>query len=60
MRLTSTCDNVYSIELFAISLAIICIEVSGFLWVVWFPSPIKKHQHNITEILLKMELNTHP
>jgi hypothetical protein len=36
-------------------------QVYGFLWILWFPPPIK-HHHNITEILLKVALNniTHP
>jgi hypothetical protein len=31
-------------------------QVYGFLWILWFPPPIK-HHHNITEILLKVALN---
>ena len=33
-------------------------QVSGFLWVLWFPPPIKTDRHDITEILLKVALNT--
>jgi hypothetical protein len=33
-------------------------QVSGFLWVLWFPPPIKTDHHDITEILLKVALNT--
>ena len=32
-------------------------QVGGFLRVLWFPPPIK-HRHDITEILLKVALNT--
>ena len=33
-------------------------QVSGFLWVLRFPSPIKLTRHDVTEILLKVALNT--
>jgi hypothetical protein len=34
------------------------LQVSGFLRVLQFPPPIKLTRHDITEILLKMALNT--
>jgi hypothetical protein len=33
-------------------------QVCGFLWVLRFPLPIKLYQDDITEILLKVVLNT--
>ena len=33
-------------------------QVSGFLGVLRFPPPIKTDRHDITEILLKVALNT--
>jgi hypothetical protein len=33
-------------------------QLSGFLWVLRFPPPIKPHHHDITEKLLKVALNT--
>jgi hypothetical protein len=33
-------------------------EVGGFLWAVRFPPPLKLTANDITEILLKVELNT--
>jgi hypothetical protein len=33
-------------------------HVGGFLWVLRFPPPIKTDRHNVTEILLKVVLNT--
>jgi hypothetical protein len=32
-------------------------QVGGFLWVLWFPPPIKQ-RHYVIEILLKVALNT--
>ena len=44
--------QVYSIQDYVIKF------VSGFLRVLWFPPPIKTDHHDITEILLKVALNT--
>jgi hypothetical protein len=33
-------------------------QVGGSLQVLWFPPPIKADRHDITEILLKVALNT--
>jgi hypothetical protein len=33
-------------------------QVSSFLRVFWFPPPIKTDRHDITEILLKVVLNS--
>ena len=33
-------------------------QVGGFLWVLWFLPPNKTDLHNITEIVLKVALNT--
>jgi hypothetical protein len=33
-------------------------QVGGFLRFLWFPTPITLDRHDITEILLKVELNT--
>jgi hypothetical protein len=34
-------------------------QICGFLWILRFPPPIKKtDHHDITEILLKVALNT--
>ena len=33
-------------------------QVGGFLWVLRFPQQIKTYHHDITEILLKVALNT--
>jgi hypothetical protein len=33
-------------------------QAGGFPWVLQFPPPIKLTNHDITEILLKVELNT--
>ena len=30
----------------------------SFLWALWFPSTNKTHRHDITEILLKVTVNT--
>ena len=34
------------------------LQVDGFLWVHRFPPPIKTDRQDITEILLKLALNT--
>jgi hypothetical protein len=33
-------------------------QVGGFFWVLRFPPPNKTDRHDITEILLKVALNT--
>jgi hypothetical protein len=47
--------KVYSIQHYVIKFASDLWQVSGFLR---FPSPIKTDRHDITEILLKVALNT--
>jgi hypothetical protein len=33
-------------------------QVGGFLWALWFPTPNKTDRYDITELLLKVALNT--
>ena len=33
-------------------------QVDGLLQVLWFPPPYETDRHDITEMLLKVELNT--
>ena len=49
--------EVYLIQHYVIKFASDLREVDGFLWVLRFPPPIK-HCHDITDILLKVALNT--
>jgi len=49
--------EVYSIQHYVIMFVSDLRQVSGFLRVLWF-SPLIKLTHDITEILLKMALNT--
>ena len=58
--LSVTCDRsvVFSIHHYVIQFVIDLCQVSGFLRVSQFPPPIKLERHNITEILLKVALNT--
>jgi hypothetical protein len=48
--------EVYLIQLYVIKFVSDLRQVDGFLWVLWFPPPIK-HQ-NIAEMLWKVALNT--
>ena len=50
--------EVYLIQHYVIKFVIDLRQVSGFLRVLRFPPPIKTDSHDITEILLKVELNT--
>ena len=50
--------EVYSIQHFRIKLVSDLRQVSGFLQALRFPSTIKTDRHDITEILLKVTLNT--
>jgi hypothetical protein len=50
--------EVYSIQHYVIKFVSDLKQVSGFLRVLLFPPPIKTDSHDITEILLKVELNT--
>ena len=50
--------EVYSIQHYVIKFVSDLKQVSGFLRVLRFPPPIKTDSHDITEILLKVELNT--
>jgi len=51
-------SEVYSIQLYVIKFVSDSRQVSGFLWVLWFPPLNKTDRHDITEILLKVALNT--
>ena len=57
MNLNLAHGEVYSIQHYVIKFVSDLRQVSGFLQVLEFPSPIKLTQ-NITEILLKVVLNT--
>ena len=50
--------EVYSIQNYVIKFVNDLRHVSGFLWVLRFPPPIKLTSHDIAEILLKVALNT--
>jgi hypothetical protein len=50
-------DEVYSIQHYVIKFVSDLGQVNGFLRVLRFPPPIKTDRHDITEILLKVELN---
>jgi hypothetical protein len=50
---------IYLIQHYVIKFISYLRQVGGFLQVLWFPPPIKKtDRHDITEILLKVALNT--
>jgi hypothetical protein len=53
----STHCEVYLIQHYVIKFVSDLQQVSGFLQVLQFPSPIKTDCHDITEILLKVVLN---
>jgi hypothetical protein len=50
--------EVYLIQHYVIKFVIDLRQASGFRRVLRFPPPIKTDSHDITEILLKVELNT--
>ena len=50
--------EVYSIQHYAILFVSDLRQVGGFLQVLWFPPPKITDHHDITEILLKVALNT--
>jgi hypothetical protein len=50
--------EVYSIQHYVIKFVSDLRQVDGFLWVFQLPLPIKLNRHDITEILLKVALNT--
>ena len=50
--------EVYSIQQYVIKFVSDLRQVGGFHWVLRFPPPIKIDRHDITEILLKLALNT--
>jgi hypothetical protein len=58
MSSNSVHGEVYSIQHYVIKFVSDLKQVSGFLRVLLFPPPIKTDSHDITEILLKEELNT--
>ena len=51
-------DEVYSIQHYVIKFVSDLQQVGGFLLVLRFPPQIKLSRHDITEILLKVTLNT--
>ena len=53
----SQSGEVYSIQNYVIKFVSDLRQVKGFLWVLWFPPPIKL-TNDITEKLLKVTLNT--
>jgi hypothetical protein len=58
VNLNPSYDQVYSIQHYVIKFASDLWQVSGFLRVLRFPPPIKLDCHNLTEILLKVTVNT--
>jgi hypothetical protein len=50
--------DVYSIQHYVIQFVSNLRQVGGFLRVIRFPPPNKTDRHDITEILLKVALNT--
>jgi len=48
----------YSIQHHVITFGSELRQIGGFLRVFWFPPQIKLNRHDITEILLKVVLNT--
>jgi hypothetical protein len=54
----SRTGEVCSIQHYVIKFVSDLRQVCGFLWVLMFPPPIKLDRHDITEILLKVVLNT--
>ena len=58
MTTTLVHGEVYSIQHYVIKFVSDLLHVTGFLQVLWFPPPIKPVRHDITEILLKVALNT--
>ena len=50
-------DDLYLIQHYVIKFVNDLRQVGGFLWVFWFPPPIKQ-RHYVIEILLKVALNT--
>jgi hypothetical protein len=50
--------QVYSIQHYVVKSVSDLRQVGGFPRVLWFPPPMKTDRHDITEILLKVALNT--
>ena len=50
--------EVYSIQYYVVKCVSDLRQVGGFPQVLLFPQPIKTDRHDITEILLKVELST--
>ena len=50
--------EVYSLQHYVIKLVIDLRQVGSFVWLLQFPPPINLTPHDITEILLKVALNT--
>ena len=55
---SSNHGEVYMIQNYVIKFVSNLRQVGGFLWVLGFPPPKKNDRHDITEILLKVALNT--
>ena len=53
-----TNGNVYSIKHYVIKFVVELQQAGVFIWVLQFPPPKKNDRHDITEILLKVALNT--
>ena len=58
MRSNPVHGEVYSIQQYVIKFVCDLRQVSGFLCVLRFPPSIKTDRHDITEILLKVALDT--
>ena len=52
--------KVYLIQHYVIQFVSDLRQVCGFLWALRFPPPMKLTAYNITEILLKVALNSYP
>jgi hypothetical protein len=58
MNCTDIFGEVYLIQHSMIKFVSDLRQIGSFLWVLRFPPPIKSDHHDITEILLKVALNT--
>jgi len=58
VNLNATHGKMYLMQLYVIKYVSDLSQFGSFLWVLRFPPPIKLMPQDITEILLKVELNT--